>query len=409
MAALTFPEKHQPRYSGFNLDGMLDETLREGAERCPFSVPTRHKIPLVSKILDTGIRDIVYGSGPNDPTHLIDVIYELHSHGKLPPETQFSFIMLLNCHDPIMPQLKNYPEELKKYLTISFGMISYQSGKKLFERTVEILRVWGFDRFRVSLLNNFSAGIDEASYEKITAEIARSLAMEIETVRINDSLGTIYPEDMAILAANLRNHYPNMNFSLHAHNDRGLGLQNALSSLYHGFNIIEGGFAGTGNRSGLPAIEILDLIFRERNITINGELLDQVNVIDAVKMTEKTFLSLPDLYRPVSGHIVHQENMGVANIPSFLGASSGIPYFLNSTGMHDATVQKILLDEGLADAANNPIMIQNIKARLDEILATAYTKKQAAFEQMRNDLVQFYGSDVLYAARVGQYVRELLK
>ncbi|WP_261369192.1 hypothetical protein [Yersinia mollaretii] len=109
------------------------------------------------------------------------------------------------------------------------------------------------------------------------------------------------------------------------------------------------------------------------------------------------------------GHIVHQENMGVANIPSFLGASSGIPYFLNSTGMHDATVQKILLDEGLADAANNPIMIQNIKARLDEILATAYTKKQAAFEQMRNDLVQFYGSDVLYAARVGQYVRELLK
>lgn len=120
-----------------------------------------------------------------------------------------------------------------------------------------------------------------------------------------------------------------------------MGLQNALVSIYNGFNLIEGGFAGTGNRSGLPAIEILNFIFKEKSISINGKYLDSSLVLDAARLTERTFLSIPDLYRPISGHIVEQENMGVANIPSFLGAARDVPYFLNSIGLHDVTLQKI--------------------------------------------------------------------
>lgn len=193
------------------------------------------------------------------------------------------------------------------------------------------------------------------------------------------------------------------------HNDRGLGLQNALASLYHGFNIIEGGFAGTGNRSGLPAIEILELIFRERNIRINGHSLDTDTVIEASRLTERTFLSMPDLYRPISGHIVDQENMGVANIPAFLGATREIPYFLNSTGLHDATVQRILLDEGLDRDADNPVVVQQVKKELNAILLTAYPKKQQEFERIRNELIEFYASDVIYASTVGKLTRSLVR
>lgn len=77
MPLLKFPKNHKPRYCGFNIDGILDETLREGAERCIFSIPAQCKIPLISKILQCGIRDIVYGSGPNDPTLLIHTLNEL--------------------------------------------------------------------------------------------------------------------------------------------------------------------------------------------------------------------------------------------------------------------------------------------------------------------------------------------
>lgn len=76
------------------------------------------------------------------------------------------------------------------------------------------------------------------------------------------------------MSANLVYDYPNLNFCLHAHNDRGLGLQNALISIYNGFNMIEGAVAGYGNRSGLPAIETLVRIFSEKNITIKNTNLD---------------------------------------------------------------------------------------------------------------------------------------
>ncbi|WP_416828443.1 hypothetical protein [Ectobacillus polymachus] len=35
---LSFPKGHEPRYENFQLDGLLDETLREGSERCLFSI-----------------------------------------------------------------------------------------------------------------------------------------------------------------------------------------------------------------------------------------------------------------------------------------------------------------------------------------------------------------------------------
>ncbi|WP_338883155.1 hypothetical protein [Xenorhabdus sp. TH1] len=103
------------------------------------------------------------------------------------------------------------------------------------------------------------------------------------------------------MATNLRHDYPLVNFCLHAHNDRGLGLQNALVSIYNGFNLIEGEFAGTGNKSGLPVIEILNFIFKEKSISINGKYLDSSLVLDAARLTERTFLSIPDFIRYAAG------------------------------------------------------------------------------------------------------------
>ncbi|WP_237388380.1 hypothetical protein [Xenorhabdus sp. Sc-CR9] len=165
----------------------------------------------------------------------------------------------------------------------------------------------------------------------------------------------------------------------------------------------------TGNRSGLPAIEILNFIFKEKSISINDKYLDSSLVLDAARLTERTFLSIPDLYKPVSGHIVDQENMGVANIPSFLGAARDIPYFLNSIGLHDATLQKIMSDEGLIDAANDPGLVQQVKERFDNMLVRIGSEKEKEFEKIRNQLDQFYATDVLYTSSVGKYTREFLK
>lgn len=60
-----------------------------------------------------------------------------------------------------------------------------------------------------------------------------------------------------------------------------------------------------------------------------------------------------------------------------LGAAREIPYFLNSTGLHDATVQRILQDEGLVTEAHDTDIVQLVKSKLDAILMATYLSQEA--------------------------------
>ncbi len=402
---MSFPKDHAPRYSDFSIEGI--QTLREGSERSLFSVSTHDKIPLIRSTLDSGIKDIVFGSGPEDPADIAKVVETLEGEGRL-KDQKFAFILLLNCFRPLMPQFACIPPSLRRFITISFGMITYESDSRLFERTVEEFRALGYDSFRVSLLNNFGRNIDEKTYASITAQIDRSVACGINVVRINDSLGTIYPEAMAILAANLRHDYPAVNFCLHAHNDRGFGLQNALNSIYHGFNLIEGGFANFGNRSGLPAIELLELIFREKNITLSTGSLDSVGVLATARKAEQTFLVLPDLYRPISGMLVDFENMGATNIPDYLGASSASNYFLNRIGLHEQTLDKVFRDIGLSDPAKIRAAVTGFGAQLREEMEQITVRKQFEFQALCRMTEALYDHDVYFTQRVYDRARGYL-
>jgi 2-isopropylmalate synthase len=404
---MSFPRDHVPRYSDFVINGFLDETLREGPERCLFSVSTQNKLPLVRSILKSGIKDIIFGSGPEDPSDIAKVVETLEGEGLL-TDQKFSFILLLNCFRPLMPQFASIPAELRKFITISFGMITHDSETLLFERTVAEFRAMGFTSFRVSLLNNFGSTIDEKTFSAITRQIDRSVACGIDVVRINDSLGTIYPEAMAILAANLRHDYPDVNFCLHAHNDRGFGLQNALASLYHGFNLIEGGFASFGNRSGLPSIELLEMIFREKNITISNGALDTESVNQTARLAEQTFMALPDLYRPVSGMLVDFENMGATNIPDYLGASGASNYFLNRIGLHELSMEKIFRELGLTDPKQIKQAVADFGAEIRKDMEQITVRKQFEFQALRRMTESFYDDDVFFTQRVRARAQDYL-
>lgn len=404
---MSFPNVHKARYENFKIDGILDETLREGSERCMFSVSPSRKTPLVKSILNCGIKDIVFGSGPEDPKNISDTIINLISEKEI-SDQKLSFILLLNCFKPLMKQFQSIPEEAKKHITISFGMITHDSENSLFERTVENFRSLGFNSFRVSLLNKFSGNIDHETYENITKQINRSINLGIETVRINDSLGTIYPEAMSILAANLRNDYPSTNFCLHAHNDRGLGLQNALASIYNGFNYIEGGFAEFGNRSGLPSIELLSQIFQEKNIGIASGNISTEQAIKTAQLAEEVFLVMPSLFRPLSGRIVNCENMGVANIPDYLGQRTAAKQFLNETGLHYETIENMVRDSETSPRATSKDKVEKISKKLREIMRDSTESKTIEYKIIRGLIEQFYDKDVIFSDRAIEIAKRTL-
>ncbi len=395
---LDYPKDHVPRYENFELAGFLDETMREGAERCPFSIPSHQKLLLAKKISKTGVRDIVFGSAPSDPLLMQQLIEELN-HDNPQTDTRLAFILLLNCWEPIYDKFKAFPRELMENVCISFGMIDYKSDEGLFEHVFHKFHELGFRHFRVSLINNFKSGVDEATYAHITRQIDASVALGIDTVRINDSLGVCYPETMAVLAANLVHSYPDLNFCVHAHDDKGLGLQNALASIYNGFNLIEGGFSGFGNRSGLPAIEVLQEIFTDKNISIRGLNLNPHEIRDVGYLAEDTFLVVPNVYRAVTGKIVNWENLGVANIPDYLGDSRRARRFLTDVGTHDGTLNTILdraSEGGDMQTSNTDNTLTAFRESLHEEMDNVYALKREVYSAITESINKLYSDGVIF-------------
>lgn len=391
---LAFPKGHVPRYENFQLSGLLDETMREGAERCPFSVPEERKIDLTRKIARTGVRNIVFGSAPSDPDLMARTLETLLAEG-CSPDVELAFILLLNCWEPPYERFRHFPDALKQNVCISFGMVDYRSDERLFEQVHGVFHDLGFRKFRVSLINNFKSGVDERTYAHIRSQIDRSRALGIDTVRINDSLGVCYPETMAVLAANLVHDYPTTSFCVHAHDDKGLGLQNALTSIYHGFSLIEGGFSGFGNRSGLPPIELLLEIFAEKNIGIAGIGISPREAAETGYAAEDTFLVVPNVYRAVTGRIVNWENLGVANIPDYLGSDRRARKFLTDVGTHDATLGDILSKAGVKVGPGDNI-IEAYRATLHRDFAETYRAKRIAYEAVVSQIEGLYGEGVLF-------------
>ncbi|MCC5979534.1 MAG: hypothetical protein JJU21_15845 [Salinarimonas sp.] len=395
---LDFPTGHKPRFENFELAGFLDETMREGAERCPFSIPAEKKLKLARKISDCGVRDIVFGSAPSDPELMQQFIEEVKSDN---PQSniRLAFILLLNCWEPLYDKFRSFPKELMDNVCISFGMIDYKSNEQLFQRVFHKFHDLGFRHFRVSLINNFKSGVDEATYTHITRQIDASVSLGIDTVRINDSLGVCYPETMAVLAANLVHSYPRLNFCVHAHDDKGLGLQNAMTSIYNGFNLIEGGFSGFGNRSGLPAVEVLEEIFSDKNIRIQGMDLDPARLRQVGYLAEETFLVVPNVYRAVTGKIVNWENLGVANIPDYLGDSRRARRFLTDVGTHDGTLNNILetaseSNKSQSTASNNAL--STFRESLHEEMANVYEIKRELYSSITESIGKLYSEGVIF-------------
>lgn len=406
---LTMPSGFKPRFNNFQLKGLLDETLREGAERCPFPVSAEAKIGLARDILKTGVTEIVFGSGPDDPMTIARLIEQVKASNDAPNEGwSAAFILLLNCWEPMFEQFRSFPKELMSNLTISFGMVDHRSDEQLFEKACDRFRSLGVERFRVSLLNSFASGVEESKYAHITKQIDRSLAQGITTVRINDSLGEIYPESMAILAANLVTDYPQVDFCLHAHDDKGLGLQNALVSVYHGFSLMEAAFSGFGNRSGLPAIEVVESIFREKNIGINNVVLDPELVTAVGREAERTFFVVPHVYRPVSGMIVNWENLGVANIPDYLGAERRARKFLNDVGLHERTVEKIILD-GIDDkAVDVKSRVASVTSALRQEMVEHTRSARIRYDGIVAEIEKLYNSDVFFEEMAVRFAGNLV-
>lgn len=389
---LSFPSGHKPRYQDFSIKAISDETIRVGCERAPYGVSDKGKVALIEAVTNAGVTDIDVGSGITEPAFVRSVLDDKHLIGRIPEAAQFSFNLTLKTWEPLCEQLaRELPREYLAEIYVSIGMIEIDSDKQLFERVAERLRSIGVGKLRSSLLNAFSITVDEDKYAHLNRQIERCRQQGISLIRINDSVGTLVPDSTAVLAANLVHDNPDTTFYLHGHSDRGLGTANSLTSVFHGFQMIEGGVAGTGNRAGLAEIESIAATFEDNNIGVEACPLDLDKLSEAARLSEQVFLTAPAPYRAVSGFLVRNENAGIVNVPDYLGVSRPVDYFLNRIGLFPTYIRQILAERGVdSRVLADDEFVKDVYERLAAHMDRLFDRKQREFAVLAESIEDFY-------------------
>ncbi len=90
----------------------------------------------------------------------------------------------------------------------------------------------------------FAGWVEPASVAKITKEINSKTG--IDTFVLCDTIGVATPDRVSTLAQSMKTSFPSLNFSLHIHDTRGMGIANTLAGMAAGINAFETSVGGLG-------------------------------------------------------------------------------------------------------------------------------------------------------------------
>lgn len=395
-----------PRFSNFRVKYLVDESLREGLERCMFPVQTSELYRLFEAQVDAGIRETIVGSGPEEPDLFLRIC-EGQDQGKLPDDIRPVFLVLLNCWDATYENFKKLPRAWVERAIYSFGMVPHKKDEKLFDKVFDKFAQLGATHFKSSILNNFVQGVSDEKYAEMKWQIDWVYSKGIRTVRINDSVGKLFPEDTAELCQRLVRDYPDVVFCLHCHNDRDLALANQLTSVYHGFSMIEGSLCGYGNRSGITPLEILAAVCHSKGIELGDVPIDVKKLCENAKLAEEIFMAVPNTYRPISGRFVTKANYGVLNIPDFLGAELDRDYFLNIVNIHPNTIVKALKANGFSRDEIDDGLIAKLMAALRDLIEERHSGAKVRYSKLLEEIMNFYNTSQLRYSEIATLARSV--
>ena len=145
-------------------------------------------------------------------------------------------------------------------------------------------------KVRVDLATAFACPFEGwTPIEAVAAIAARVHALGIRQVVLADTIGVATPNRVYDLSAYMRQAFPDMEFSLHIHDTRGMGLVNTLAGLTAGITTYETSIAGLGGcpfapgAAGNTATEDLVNMLAGMNVATGIDLRKLINVVRMVE------------------------------------------------------------------------------------------------------------------------------
>lgn len=258
---------------------------RDGFQSEDRFVPTEDKVAMINRLSNLGLNKIEVTSfvSPKAIPNLSDAAEVMQQITRHPEVT---YVALIPNEKGAARAVESQVDEVNLVMSLSedhnLSNMRMTCAESLaqFERIVQQLSGSGI-HINGSLATSFGcpfAGLQPQ--QKALDMVARYLDSGIETITIADTTGMAGPKQVFELCQALRQRYPNVDFTLHLHNTRGMGLANVMAGLAAGIDQYDaslGGLGGcpyapgaTGNICTEDLVQMLDMMAVETHVDLNG-------------------------------------------------------------------------------------------------------------------------------------------
>lgn len=250
--------------------GLIDSTLREGAQTPGVQFSLAQKIRIAKAVAHVGIEEIELGVATILDPDLERLLAELRSMEFCPRLALWS-----RCRtEDIVHAGRLRPDVLSLSLPASERHISARLGKS---------GEWVLTRLAESVslakelgIENLSLGVEDASRAEsgfLAQLIDTAVALGVGRIRLADTVGVMTPQATAYAIAQLRHRHPDVELGFHGHNDFGMASANAVSALEAGAEWADVTVLGLGERAGCSRLEevaaLLTLVHQKKNYRID--------------------------------------------------------------------------------------------------------------------------------------------
>ena len=274
---------------------------RDGFQNVATFIPTSDKIAIIEQLIDAGLKDFELTSfvSPKAIPQLADsaevcrVILEKYGSA-------------INA-SALVPNLKGAQSAWEAGIREIACVISVSSShnKANINRThaeslaelAKIVESMPGMKVRVDLATAFACPFEGwTPVEAVTLLTEKVVQLGIQKIVLADTIGVATPDRVFQLSADIKKAFPAIDFSLHIHDTRGMGLVNTLSGLMAGITTFETSIAGLGGcpfapgAAGNTATEDMVNMLDGMNIKTGVDLAKLIAVVGLVseKIDAKT-------------------------------------------------------------------------------------------------------------------------
>ncbi len=284
-----------------NID-LIDETLREGAERSPISPTVEDKYQMALKIVDIGIKSLVIGMFPDVPENikLLKRLLQGQQNGDIAEDVRFIIISHVGVtYQDTLDALKEMGLPIKSVWILAVHSVSDMQIKHLYPKVIQKdkrshfdLEEWKnleitesrrrnikwFDDFLPQVKSFEGGGIMIGLLDTFRSDIGHvknvvDLVSKhgITQIRLVDTAGTCMPHQISEYVEQLVSLHPDINFYGHFHSDFGMGTANAIMALAAGAKGVDVSVGGFANRAGHPPVaEITTALYYLYGVQLKG-------------------------------------------------------------------------------------------------------------------------------------------